>query len=76
MHPHTGEICLDLLTSEAWSPAYTISETLSAVFRLLEDGGNADSPLDVDVGVLMRMGDKVAVEGLVRWGVLRGMRDG
>jgi len=76
IHPKTGEICLDLLTSSAWSPAYTVSETLSAVWRLLAEGGNADSPLDVDVAVLMREGDAVAVEGLVRWGVLRGMRDG
>lgn len=75
VHPKTGEICLDLLTSAAWSPAYTISETLSAVYRLLAEGGNAESPLDVDVGVLMRMGDGVAVEALVRWGVWKGMRD-
>jgi len=67
IHPHTGEICLDLL-KDGWSPAYTLSSTLEAVQRLLGDP-NPDSPLNVDVGVLMRLGDMVAVEGLVRWGL-------
>jgi len=44
------------------------------VQRLLAEP-NADSPLDVDVAVLIRNGDDVAVEGLVRWGVWKGRRD-
>ena len=75
IHPKTGALCLDLLTPAAWSPAYTLATTLEAVQRLLAEP-NADSPLDVDVAVLMRSGDAIAVEGLVRWGVWKGRRDG
>lgn len=64
IHPRTGAICLDLL-STAWSPAYTLSSTLTVVQQLLTSP-EGDSPLDVDVAVLGRNGDEVAVEGLVR----------
>ncbi|KAI9813436.1 MAG: hypothetical protein M1827_004111 [Pycnora praestabilis] len=61
----TGEICLDLLKT-TWSPAYTISSTLTSIHQLLTDP-EADSPLNVDVAVLLRQGDVVGAEGLVRF---------
>lgn len=61
----TGEICLDLLKT-SWSPAYSISETLTSVHQLLTDP-EPDSPLNVDVASLLRQGDIVGAEGLVRF---------
>lgn len=76
IHPNisfkTGEICLDLLNTSpggggAWSPAYTVAKCLEAVWMMLRYP-EVDSPLNVDVAVLLRSGDAVAAEGLVRWG--------
>ncbi|EHA22220.1 hypothetical protein CBS63078_7847 [Aspergillus niger] len=69
-HPNisftTGEICLTLLTTEHWSPVYTLSSTLSAIHQLLTDP-RPDSPLNVDVAALLRDGDVAAWESLVRF---------
>lgn len=65
VHFKTGEICLDLLR-DSWSPAYTISATLTSVHQLLTSA-EADSPLNVDVAQLLRQGDGVGTEGLVRF---------
>jgi len=65
VHFRTGEICLDLLKA-SWSPAYTISATLTSVQQLLTSA-EADSPLNVDVAQLVRQGDAVGMEGLVRF---------
>ncbi|KAL8749837.1 MAG: hypothetical protein Q9184_006646 [Pyrenodesmia sp. 2 TL-2023] len=79
IHPNIGfkdgEICLDLLKGGekgggdggGWTPAYTVARTLEAVWLLLRYP-EVDSPLNVDVAVLLREGDAVAAEGLVRWG--------
>lgn len=66
VHFVTGDICLTLLTTEHWSPLYTLSSTLSAVQQLLLDPV-AESPLNVDVANLYREGDTVAAEALVRF---------
>lgn len=61
----TGEICLDLLQS-SWAPVWRIASTLEAVQRLLAEP-EVDSPLNVDVAALIRDGDTLGAEGLVRW---------
>ncbi|GAM39962.1 ubiquitin conjugating enzyme [Talaromyces pinophilus] len=69
-HPNisftTGEICLTLLTTEHWSPVYTLSTTLSAIHQLLTDP-RPDSPLNVDVAALLRDGDVAGWESIVRY---------
>jgi len=70
VNPKTGEICLDLLRGTAWTPAYTISSTLTAVRNLLQQP-EPDSPLNVDVAKVLKNGDVVGYESLVRvWGVM------
>ncbi|KAF1832646.1 ubiquitin-conjugating enzyme E2 4 [Decorospora gaudefroyi] len=68
-HPNvdfrTGEICLDLLKT-SWSPAYTISTTMTSVHQLLTSA-EPDSPLNVDVAQLFRSGDEVGARSLIRW---------
>lgn len=68
-HPNvsftTGEICLDLLKT-SWTPAYGLVSSLEAVQQLLSAGGEADSPLNLDIAKLVREGDLVGAEGLVR----------
>lgn len=66
IHFDTGEICLSLLSGEHWSPSYTLSSTMSAIQQLLSDPG-LDSPLNVDAGNLMREGDELGMESLVRF---------
>ncbi|OJJ42841.1 hypothetical protein ASPZODRAFT_136981 [Penicilliopsis zonata CBS 506.65] len=66
IHFETGEICLTLLTSEHWSPVYTLSTTLTAVQQLLTDP-RPDSPLNLDVANLLRNGDVAGWESLVRY---------
>lgn len=69
-HPNvnfkTGEICLDLLKS-SWTPAYGIVSTLEAVQQLLSAGGEPDSPLNIDLAVMLREGDLVGAEAMVRF---------
>jgi len=65
VHFRTGEICLDLLKT-SWTPAYTLAKTLEAIYQLLAYP-EVDSPLNVDVAGLLREGDRVGAEGLVRF---------
>jgi len=78
-HPNisftTGEICLTLLTTEHWTPAYTLSTTLSAIQQLLTDP-RPESPLNVDVAALLRDGDQVGWESLVRFWTAESRWDG
>ncbi|KAH7113857.1 ubiquitin-conjugating enzyme/RWD-like protein [Dendryphion nanum] len=68
-HPNvdfrTGEICLDLLKT-SWSPAYTITTTMTSVHQLLTSA-EPDSPLNVDIAQLLRQGDYVGAEALIRF---------
>ena len=68
-HPNvdfkTGEICLDLLKT-SWSPAYTLTSTLEAIHQLLAYP-EVDSPFNVDIATLLKNGDKIGAESLVRF---------
>jgi peroxin-4 len=52
-HPNvlykTGEICLDILKPDAWTPAWTLQSVCRAVAALLSHP-EADSPLNCDCG--------------------------
>ena len=52
-HPNvlfkTGEICLDILKPDAWTPAWTLQSVCRAVVALLAHP-EADSPLNCDCG--------------------------
>jgi peroxin-4 len=52
-HPNvlfkTGEICLDILKPDAWTPAWTLQNVCRAVAALLSHP-EADSPLNCDCG--------------------------
>ncbi|KAF2862663.1 ubiquitin-conjugating enzyme [Piedraia hortae CBS 480.64] len=70
VHFTTGEICLDLLntgTDGKWTPAYTLVTALEAIVQLLAAGAEPDSPLNVDIAKLLREGDYVAAEGLIKY---------
>jgi len=65
----TGEICLDILKGE-WSPVYNLLYTVQSIQRLLSEP-NADSPLNLELGILMREGDQAAYNGLVKYYLTR-----
>ncbi|EJT73329.1 hypothetical protein GGTG_10173 [Gaeumannomyces tritici R3-111a-1] len=65
-----GEVCLDLL-KEAWTPAYSVLETVRAV-RLLLATPEPDSPLNVDVAALVRAGDAMGAARLVEFWIRDG----
>eukprot|EP00826_Nyctotherus_ovalis_P040168 TRINITY_DN3925_c0_g1_i11.p2 TRINITY_DN3925_c0_g1~~TRINITY_DN3925_c0_g1_i11.p2 ORF type:complete len:160 (-),score=22.52 TRINITY_DN3925_c0_g1_i11:165-644(-) len=56
VHWETGEICLDILKADTWTPAWTLESVCRAIINLLSDP-NADSPLNCDCGNLIRGGD-------------------
>ncbi|CAG8710706.1 4603_t:CDS:2 [Ambispora leptoticha] len=60
----TGEICLDILKS-AWSPAWTLQSACMAI-RLLLSTPEPNSPLNCDAANLIRCGDKMGYDSLVR----------
>ncbi len=56
VHWETGEICLDILKPDTWTPAWTLESVCRAIINLMSDP-NADSPLNCDCGNLIRGGD-------------------
>jgi len=56
VHWDTGEICLDILKPDTWTPAWTLESVCRAIINLMSDP-NADSPLNCDCGNLIRGGD-------------------
>ncbi|CAN3374364.1 hypothetical protein DIURU_000758 [Diutina rugosa] len=69
VHPNinydSGEICLDILKSEAWSPAWDLQHLIGAILMLLDDP-EPDSPLNVDASNLFRV-DKTGFESVVQY---------
>lgn len=61
----TGEICIDLL-KDSWSPTYTLTTTLEAIHHLLSYP-EVDSPLNVDIAMLLKNNDRIGGESLVRF---------
>ncbi|KAJ1639592.1 ubiquitin-conjugating enzyme E2 [Pavlovales sp. CCMP2436] len=68
-HPNvlfkTGEICLDILKEDAWTPAWTLQSVCRAVTALLSSP-EADSPLNCDAGNLIRNGDQRGFSSMAR----------
>lgn len=68
-HPNvdlkTGEICLDILKDESWSPAWNLEYILVAILMLI-DTPEPDSPFNVDLANLFRS-DKDAFESVVQY---------
>lgn len=68
-HPNinidTGEICLDILKQESWSPAWNLQYLVVAVLMLIDDP-EPDSPLNIDLANLFRQ-DKIAFESVVQY---------
>ena len=70
----TGAVCLDILKSEAeveagagaWRPVYTLLYVCESTVRLLEEP-NAESPLNLELGTLLRQGDVSAYVGLINY---------
>mmetsp|Transcript_2544 Transcript_2544/g.2959 ORF Transcript_2544/g.2959 Transcript_2544/m.2959 type:complete len:562 (-) Transcript_2544:102-1787(-) len=68
-HPNinidTGEICLDILKQENWSPAWNLQYLVVAILMLIDDP-EPDSPLNIDLANLFRQ-DKTAFESMVQY---------
>lgn len=71
VHPNinlgSGEICLDILKKESWSPAWNLEHLVVAILMLL-DQPEPDSPLNIDAANLYRQ-DKVAYESIVQFNI-------
>ena len=65
IHFASGEICLDILKSEYWTPAWTLESVCRAIISLLANP-NADSPLNCDCGNMIRAGDLIAYKSLAK----------
>jgi peroxin-4 len=59
IHFESGEICLDILKAQYWTPAWTLESLCRAIVNLLANP-NADSPLNCDSGNCIRAGDMLA----------------
>ena len=60
-----GEICLDILKPDSWTPAWTIASVCRAISVLLSHP-EADSPLNCDCGNLIRNGDMRGYRSMAR----------
>ncbi|KAF8467283.1 ubiquitin-conjugating enzyme/RWD-like protein [Kalaharituber pfeilii] len=69
IHLQTGDVCVDLLKT-TWSPAYTLKLTIMAIQSLLTTP-EPDSPLNVDAANLLKAGDYVGYDSLVKVWVVR-----
>ncbi|KAF7516403.1 hypothetical protein PCG10_002164 [Penicillium crustosum] len=69
IHPNidfeNGKLCFSLLDEE-WSAVMTLQTTLKSIQWLLRYP-NPDSPLNVEISVLLRKGDMAGYESVVRY---------
>jgi peroxin-4 len=63
IHFDSGEICLDILKANNWTPAWTLESLCRAIVNLLVNP-NADSPLNCDSGNCIRSGDMLAFNSM------------
>ena len=63
IHFDSGEICVDILKADYWTPAWTLESLCRAIVNLLENP-NAESPLNCDSGNCIRAGDMLAQESM------------
>ncbi|CAR27930.1 hypothetical protein ZYGR_0N04170 [Zygosaccharomyces rouxii] len=62
----TGEICLDILTKQHWSPAWDLLHVVQAIGQLLDEPVSS-SPLNVDIANILKANDMNAYYGLVHY---------
>ncbi|CDM31758.1 hypothetical protein DTO013E5_1983 [Penicillium roqueforti] len=69
VHPNikfdTGKVCLSLLDDD-WSPLGGLAAVVKAVQLLLTEP-NPDSPMNVEISILLRDGDVAGYESVVRY---------
>lgn len=66
VNPDNGEICLNILNNDQWSPAWTLETVVKAVVMLL-DNQEPDSPLNIDVANIVRDNDNRALKSLASY---------
>lgn len=66
----TGEICLDILTKQDWSPAWDLLHVIEAIVQLLADPVPS-SPLNVDIANILKANDMKAYYGLVHYYIMK-----
>ncbi|CCK68525.1 E2 ubiquitin-protein ligase peroxin 4 KNAG_0B00780 [Huiozyma naganishii CBS 8797] len=68
-HPNvkwdTGEVCLDTLAG-GWTPVMDLQYAVMAVRRLLAEP-NPESPLNLELAALSRLGDHKAYDGIIKY---------
>lgn len=62
----TGEICLNILNSDNWSPVWNLLYVMMAIYQLLSDPVT-DSPLNIDISNILRNNDIKAYNGLIAY---------
>lgn len=69
-HPNvnfqTGEICLNILNQEHWSPAWNLLNVIVAILQLLANPEPL-SPLNIDISNVLKLGDMEAYNGLIKY---------
>lgn len=67
----TGDICLDILTAQHWSPVWDLLHILKAIEQLLQEPV-PESPLNVDIANILKANDTSAYNGLIRYYLSKG----
>lgn len=62
----TGEICLDILTKQHWSPVWDLLHVVQAIGQLMGEPVPS-SPLNVDIANILKAEDNSAYYGLIEY---------